>query len=68
MLTCVNRDIASVSFKEGSQARACMNRFHSDQGTRGRVREAINEYLGFFDESNGNCVKVRHAGYSTMGI
>jgi sterol 24-C-methyltransferase len=43
-----------------------VNRFYSDERTRGRVRGAINEYLGFFDESNGGDVKARQAGYTTM--
>ncbi|MDH3726871.1 MAG: methyltransferase domain-containing protein [Myxococcales bacterium] len=43
-----------------------VNRFYSDQRTRGRVRGAINEYLGFFDESKGGDVKARQSGYTTM--
>jgi len=43
-----------------------VNRFYSDDRTRGRVRGAINEYLGFFDESNGGDLKARQAGYTTM--
>ncbi|MGB3052369.1 MAG: methyltransferase domain-containing protein [Polyangiales bacterium] len=43
-----------------------VNRFYSDDRTRGRVGGAINEYLGFFDESNGGDVKARQAGYATM--
>ncbi len=43
-----------------------VDQFYSDQRTRGRVRSAINEYLGFFDESRGGDVKARRAGYTTM--
>jgi sterol 24-C-methyltransferase len=43
-----------------------VNRFYSDERTRGRVRGAINEYLGFHDESNGGDVQARKAGYTTM--
>jgi len=43
-----------------------VNRFYSDERTRGRVRGAINDYLGFHDESKGGDVKARKAGYATM--
>ena len=43
-----------------------VNRFYSDERTRGRVRGAIKEYLGFHDESNGGDVEARKAGYTTM--
>jgi sterol 24-C-methyltransferase len=43
-----------------------VNQFYSDERTRGRVRGAIHEYLGFHDESNGGSVEARRAGYTTM--
>jgi len=43
-----------------------VKRFYSDERTRGRVRGAINEYLGFFDEDKGGDVTARKAGYTTM--
>ncbi|RLB48874.1 MAG: hypothetical protein DRH23_07705, partial [Deltaproteobacteria bacterium] len=43
-----------------------VNRFYSDERTRGRVHGAINEYLDYHDESNGGDVEARKAGYSTM--
>ncbi len=43
-----------------------VNRFYTDERTRGRVHGAINEYLDFHDESNGGNVQARKAGYTTM--
>jgi len=43
-----------------------VNRFYSDERTRGRVRGAIKEYLGYHDESNGGDVEARKVGYTTM--
>lgn len=43
-----------------------VNQFYRDARTRGRVRGAIDEYLGFFDESKGGDVRARRAGYTTM--
>ena len=43
-----------------------VNRFYSDERTRGRVHGAINEYLDFHDESTGGDVQARKTGYTTM--
>ena len=43
-----------------------VNQFYADRRTRGRVRGAITDYLGFFDESNGGDVTARKADYTTM--
>ena len=43
-----------------------VKRFYSDERTRGRVRGALDEYLGFFDEDKGGDVTARKAGYTTM--
>jgi sterol 24-C-methyltransferase len=43
-----------------------VNRFYSDERTRGQVHGAINEYLDFHDESNGGDVHSRKSGYTTM--
>lgn len=43
-----------------------VNRFYADGRTRSRVRGAIHEYLGFFDETKGGDVEARKAGYTTM--
>lgn len=43
-----------------------VNRFYSDERTRGRVRGAIEDYLGFFDESNGGGIEARKAQYAKM--
>lgn len=43
-----------------------VSQFYRDARTRGRVRGAIEEYLGFFDESKGGDVDARRAGYTTM--
>jgi sterol 24-C-methyltransferase len=43
-----------------------VDRFYSDERTKGRVRGAISDYLGFHDESNGGDVDARKSGYTTM--
>jgi len=43
-----------------------VTRFYKDSRTRGRIRGAIDEYLGYFDESKGGDVGARKAGYTTM--
>ncbi len=43
-----------------------VSRFYVDQESRGRVRGAISEYLGFFDEQRGGDIETRKSGYTTM--
>ncbi|MGB5811092.1 MAG: methyltransferase domain-containing protein [Polyangiales bacterium] len=43
-----------------------VTQFYSDTRTRGSVRGAIRDYLGFFDEDSGGDVEARKADYTTM--
>ena len=43
-----------------------VKQFYRDTRTRGLVRGAIDEYLGFFDEATGGSVAARKSGYATM--